>query len=101
MVDTLAEALSLDFTNPDTMYIIKVRPLLEAFEAKFGAPITQMQLKDVTGISQPALSGWVNGYYKRLDLTVAIRVVKYFDAVLDEEITLSSIIEEREVIKKS
>ncbi|MEL7436686.1 MAG: hypothetical protein AAFN11_22290, partial [Chloroflexota bacterium] len=45
---------------------IDIAPLVAEWEEKYGRKLTQKQLQASVDVSQPALSGWMNGYYHQM-----------------------------------
>lgn len=52
-----------------------------------GEPITQKQIAQATGISQPTLSRWYQGQVERLEFDTVAKLMRYFNCELGDLIT--------------
>jgi DNA-binding Xre family transcriptional regulator len=52
-----------------------------------GEPITQKQIAQATGISQPTLSRWYQGSVDRLEFDTVAKLMRYFNCELSDLIT--------------
>jgi|GEM_PF-3996292 len=95
-IKTVEQALAVDVSDTEETFVIRIHHLREAWEEKFGIALTQQMIQQSTGISQATLSGYSNGFLKRVDLFTLFKLVLYFDTVLDEDVTVDKVIVKRD-----